>query len=243
MRARPRRSTTLAAATLAASLLGSLPTPSLAETPEPAAPAAAGERKIGPAASEDLKAARAKVRQAAKEARETVTAARQEAREKLDAARSEAQGKVKAAHADVKAKLGTAREELREKMHETVDQVLGPPEDRAERAREARRSRMHALRAHWKRGADIPPPVREELQKHARRTARLQRIRALAEANGDVKSVERCDELLELERAHHDKRMERLRPKLAAPRATPVEAADDKDDEKAPEEEAAEDQP
>jgi hypothetical protein len=238
-----RRPTTLAAA-LAALWLGSSAGPLLAETPAEA-PAAAKPKT----AKEEAKEAKQKVREASKEAGETVAAAKDEAVAKIEAAKTEAKATMKAAHEEMKAKMGEAREDLRAGMHEKVDEVLGPPEDRAERARVHRRNQMHALRPHWKRGADIPPPVRAELRQHARRTARLMRIRALAEAKKDTKSVERCDKLLELENTHHQKRMERFTPKTAAAPAAPAAVpaaqaeAEAEADEKAPEERAAEDKP
>lgn len=237
-------------AALAALTLSWLPAPSDAEEPAAAAPGATAKVK------EEVKEAREKVREAAKQAREKVIAAKQEARESLEAARGEAREKMKvakeemkAAHEDVKVKLGAAREELREQLHEKVDQVLGPPlAERAARAREHRRNALRAMHPHWRRGADIPPQAREALRRHARRTARLLRIRALAEAAGDAKSVERCDKLLELERSHHQARMGRLIPKRvegAAPAAAPVaphQPEEGEADEPAAEEEA-EDQP
>jgi hypothetical protein len=127
-------------------------------------------------------------------------------------------------------------------MHQKVEQWLGPPEQRAERARERRRSELRAMRSHFQRGADIPPPVREALRKHARRSARLLRIRVLAEAAGDKASIARCDQLIALERTRHHARMAQLLPKSsAAPGAAEPDEGDE--DEIAPEEEGAEEQP
>ena len=244
----PRRPT-LAALAVAALLARAATWPSaqsLAQAPD--APAGGSGAKAKAKTQEELKEARDKAREAAKEAREAVVAAKDEAREAVVAAKDEARAKLEAARADVKtagaevkAKLGEAREELRQNMHEGVDQLFGKPEDRAERARQHRRGEMHALRAHWRRGADIPPPVREALRQHARRTARLLRIRALAEAAKDKASIERCDKLLELERTHHQARMGRLVPKTAAPAAAPGGEADELEpDQKAAEEEGEE---
>jgi hypothetical protein len=211
-------------AALAVLWLGVPPTHSAAEEPS-------GAAKVKEGVKEEVHEAREKVREVAHEARDKLEEARGEAHQQLKEAREE----VKAAGQDIKAKLGEAREELREGMHNTVDKVLGAPDaEHAERAREHRRGAMRALHSHWRRGVDIPPPAREALRHHARRTARLTRIRALAEAAGDTKSVERCDKLLELERNHHQARMARFAPAEAP-------AAHDPDqgevDEKAAEEE------
>ncbi len=53
--------------------------------------------------------------------------------------------------------------------------------------------------------------VKMELGVHARRVARLQRMRALAEQQKKAKLVERIDALIKKENERHDRRMERLR--------------------------------
>jgi hypothetical protein len=86
------------------------------------------------------------------------------------------------------------------------------PEERARtregRSKSARRMRWLALMRHWKRPSEIPPDVRNELRHHARRVARLQRIRALAEEKHDKKTLARCDKLLAHEQERHAKKME-----------------------------------
>ena len=59
------------------------------------------------------------------------------------------------------------------------------------------------------------PPVLAELKTHAWRMARLERLRALAEADTNAakrkKTLERLDKLTAREKARHDRQMEQLK--------------------------------
>jgi hypothetical protein len=59
----------------------------------------------------------------------------------------------------------------------------------------------------FKRPADIPPDIRNELRHHARRLARLQRIRAVAQEKRDQGVLTRIDKLMTLEQERHQKKM------------------------------------
>ena len=83
---------------------------------------------------------------------------------------------------------------------------------RRERRRERRRGVWRRLRrsAMVQRPADIPPPIRNELRRHARRIAKLARIEDLAEAAENSTAVQRVHRLRQRERQRHDRRLERL---------------------------------
>lgn len=72
--------------------------------------------------------------------------------------------------------------------------------DRRERRRASRRSALKAFP-----GFVRHPEAREEFVKHARRVARLERAREVAEAGGRDQVLTRIDKLLQQENARHDK--------------------------------------
>jgi hypothetical protein len=110
--------------------------------------------------------------------------------------------------------------EARERAHERLEQAQakgeaeppGEPEgeakpagkpDSAQKIQQARRARWQTLAHAFARPSEIPRALRAELALHARRVARLQRIRVLAAADDDLETVARADALLELERQRH----------------------------------------
>jgi hypothetical protein len=90
--------------------------------------------------------------------------------------------------------------------------------DQATRTHDARYSAWQKFAAYVKRPSEIPPAAREELRVHARRMARLARIRALGEYANDQQAVQRADALSERERNRHKSELARLWPALTAPR-------------------------
>ena len=79
-------------------------------------------------------------------------------------------------------------------------------DDRPER----RKKSVERLRRRWGRILGQKAGA-EELKTHVRRVAMLQRIRAVADANKDRKTVESCDELLTKEDDRHSKAMNDIR--------------------------------
>jgi hypothetical protein len=108
------------------------------------------------------------------------------------------------------------REDAQERREERREDGAGPTdEQRAERKkqREARRAEARdKAKAKW--GDELKkPPVREELRRHVRRMARLARIKEIATEKKNDARVKKADELMERERARHQKRMEQLTSK------------------------------
>ncbi len=79
--------------------------------------------------------------------------------------------------------------------------------DRRKNRRQRRKDRRQALRKRLKKKLKkrrVTKVIRFELRTHARRVARLRRIRALAAAKDDTETVERVDKLLARENARHE---------------------------------------
>jgi hypothetical protein len=128
-----------------------------------------------------------------------------------------------------------------------------PGEDHGARTRRARANAWHGMMHRVQRPAEIPPEMRQELREHARRIARLHRIRTLARERQDEDALNRANVLVGRELARNRKRMAELwqafmQHKAAAAAAAPpaAQAADeDEQDEPDPEdieEEEAEDE-
>jgi hypothetical protein len=94
------------------------------------------------------------------------------------------------------------------------------PADQLARAQAARRSAWQRLAHQVKRPSDIPALARQELRVHARRVARLARVRALAATTNDQAIVQRADKLLEREQTRHRAALTRVWPASADGRAT-----------------------
>jgi hypothetical protein len=118
----------------------------------------------------------------------------------------------------------------------------GTAADRPERARRSRHNAWRVLGTRVKRPADIPPEIRDEYRQHARRMARLQRIRRLALVKPDQQVLERVAKLMAREHARHHKQLSVHFQALAkaqqaaalVPRAAP--AGEENDNEIDPEE-------
>lgn len=92
-------------------------------------------------------------------------------------------------------------------------------EERKKTVAQRRQAAHDEIRRHWGNLVDLPP-ARDELRLHAMRTAKLERIKELAEADGKTEVVARASAALERERARHEKRMEALRAGGGAPAAS-----------------------
>jgi len=139
---------------------------------------------------------------AAKERREQAKERRDEAKEHRDEAKER-------------------REEAKEKREALRDGGKAEHEGKhdGDEWREKRAERRHAhieeLRRRW--GDSLAQPaVRAELKTHARRIARLNHMRRLAEEANKPKLVERIDKLIEKEQARHTKHMETLKSQPSA---------------------------
>lgn len=90
----------------------------------------------------------------------------------------------------------------------------------------AEQARSHAW-ARWKAKLltedAIEPKVQRELEKHARREAKLRRLGALAEQAGDTQALERVAKLQALEASLHDKHMHTLMAKSARAAKEPTQ--------------------
>lgn len=88
----------------------------------------------------------------------------------------------------------------------------GAAEDKQERISRATNHRKELRRyvSGLAGGGAVDKKVSQELRHHAQRTARLARIRALAEAKGDEATIARVDKLVEVELTRHDSKLTRL---------------------------------
>jgi hypothetical protein len=176
--------------------------------------AAEAKQKAHEAARDTAERTRAAAEEAKEAAHEAAGQAREAAAQTGEAAREMLeQGKEQTQEA-----LEKAREGTRELLLKAADALS--PEARA-RAREERKLRWAELRAHM-RGqpsdpAAVDAPTRAELAKHARRVARLERVRSVALEQDDNASAPRVAELLDKENARHQRRMAQLIGTEAAP--------------------------
>ena len=105
------------------------------------------------------------------------------------------------------------REERREDRQDRREDRQEARQERREDRREWRDRRRTARRAFLDKWGPIhkQPVVRAELAIHARRMARLGRMRTLATEAGKEKLVQQIDKIVAKENARHEKRMETLK--------------------------------
>lgn len=125
----------------------------------------------------------------------------------------------------------SAEPPAKHKTEAASHEALAPP-PKPEQLRAARAKRVVAFRAmqpRVTRPEEIPKAVRDEMQLHASRMARLERIEVLAKAGEDQSALKRTLDLLARERARHQKVMARLWPPTpsAAPTAPGEEEAEE----------------
>lgn len=201
------------------------PAPNPAEAPRAAKPVrhAGGEhgpklnaRRAGesePGQGSDLAADRAKLQEKFRAAHDAIKRAREQRAGDRDAPeRMKLGGPAEPASAGEEDALAP---EQREKS-------------RLERSQRARRIAWRGMMHRFKRPADIPPDIRNELRHHAQRLARLQRIRAVAQEKSDQPVLARADKLLALEQERHQKKMRAHWDALAQAKAAAGPAADPK---------------
>jgi hypothetical protein len=138
-----------------------------------------------------------KIRERAQEARERAQEGRQDAQE----GRQDAQER---------------REDRKEEAKENRDEHKERRDLRRETRKERREARREEIKKRWGDLA-LRTDARAELQLHARRMARLYRIRALAEEAGKTDVVERANKLIAREQARHERAMEAIRAKGGKP--------------------------
>jgi hypothetical protein len=115
------------------------------------------------------------------------------------------------------------REQRKERADDRKERADGRKEDKKERfeaRRERRRQRAEELRSRYGRLL-AEPAVAAELRVHARRMARLNTLRRVAEKEGKTALLPRIDKLIEKERARHQRHMDALKARgPAAPSAS-----------------------
>jgi len=177
--------------------------------------------KTGQELREGMEAAREQAAQALDQAREQAGESGDKADTALEEAKEEAKVALKQAREHARSLFEQAREQTRKALL-TAAESLESSDDQATKRRRREERRDHARREQWqelKRRLDENPdgeptaslvagtPLSRELALHARRTARLSRIRALADQQKDGPTVARCDALLSLELSRHERRM------------------------------------
>ncbi len=156
-------------------------------------------------------------------------------KDKGDKGKPDKPGEAEAKDADKDKGLGKGHGHgaLRELLEELKSGKLKKADvkDRIAKLRDtlaARRAEHQAeLKARWG-GVLAMPAVREELEHHARRMARLNRAAVLAETEvtkDKDKLVERIQKLIDKEQARHDKAMERFKSMPTTPAASAPGAA------------------
>ena len=146
---------------------------------------------------EKLEAMKEKAKERREDRKEKREEKKEELKEKLDNMTDEEKEEWKKKHAERKEE----RAEVREAWKEWKD-----------KRKERRKARRDELKE--KLGDDLKrPAVKAELKIHARRMARLNRIRVVAKAEGKDEVVKRVDTLIAKEKARHDKHIETLKAK------------------------------
>jgi colicin import membrane protein len=174
--------------------------------------AAADKAAADKAAEEKAKADKAKEKADKKAEKEKAKAEKEkaekekadkEAKEKADKEAKEKADKEKAAKAKDAGAPKDAGEDEDDKADAELEELKKTRDDR-------RKASIDKIKARW--GVLLEnPSSKDELTKHAKRLAQLQRIRALAEAKKKVKLIEKVDELITKEELRHGKAMNKLR--------------------------------
>jgi hypothetical protein len=175
--------------------------------------AKAASHEVAEGARQGVEDTKEKAKELAEETREKAHEAKEQAREAMHEAHEQAREAMEEAREQTKDALDKARENMRDALHQAADS-LDDDKDPEARRQHAREREWHALqgRMHKREGQGprIDPAVSSELRHHARRTARLERIRALALDAHDQPSVEHCDALIGKERERHEQHMSTL---------------------------------
>jgi colicin import membrane protein len=141
---------------------------------------------------------------------------------------------------EVAAEAGATVRNVQAKAHQIMQTAVGATGENARR-RHARRMAWRQLADQVERPQDVPPAVREELRRHAQRTARLKRIRTLANEKREAALTARADTLIAREEQRHAKKLATLWSAMHAQRDTDrVKLGEDEDQD--PAEEPAEEE-
>lgn len=130
----------------------------------------------------------------------------------------EAKGKDEAKKADEKGEKKDDKGDDKDKKDDKAEKNEGPKSDKAAVKAKAKEDR-DALKAKLGKklaGKPAPAALKEELKRHARRLARLERIEALAKDEKDEDAEARVKKLIDKENARHDKFMAKLESEQGA---------------------------
>jgi hypothetical protein len=161
---------------------------------------------------ERMKAVRERMRknreEAAAKKEEKAEEKTEKAEEKAEKAEEKAEEKTEKAaeKVAVKAKETAKVEEKTADLGALGEKIRARVQERR-KTRDARRAKSRdQLKGRWKALLDSAQ-ARAELRRHARRMARLEYIKELAESENKTKVVERADKLLTMETGRHERRM------------------------------------
>lgn len=187
--------------------------------------------KTGEEMRESMQEAREQAKQALEQARKQAEESGENADEALKEAKEEAKVVLKEAREQARSFFEQAREQTRKALLNAAESLDSKQDDttkqkqREERKDAARREQWQELKKRLDENPNTQTTtslvsgtgLSRELALHARRTARLSRIRALADQQKDAPTVARCDALLSLELARHERRMLALLKQPEAP--------------------------
>jgi hypothetical protein len=176
----------------AAIFLTSVALVALGQTPPPAKPGeVAKDRK-------ELRDDRRDVRQDRKDLRDAVKAGDKEAAK-------DAREELK----DDKKELKDDRRDVREERRDAIEELRKTRQER-------RKDRVKEIRQRWGDLAD-KPVAKAEAKVHARRMARLNHMRRLADKAGKAELVARVDKVIEREKGRHQAAVDKIKAEGAKP--------------------------
>ncbi len=123
-------------------------------------------------------------------------------------------GKGEEKREEKKEKREERREDRQDKREDRREDRQEGREERREKRQERRKDRRKELKDKW---GDLVkrPEVRNELGKHARRMARLNRLLVVADEANKPDAKKKIEELIAKEKARHEKRMAKWNEKKA----------------------------
>lgn len=146
-----------------------------------------------------------------KEKREEIREKRKENREERRENRKERRAERRKA-CDANPECKTRRDAAKKRWEEKKDEVKAARKEWRDKRPERRKKRREFIKKNW--GKLIGhPAARQELRLHARRMARLNRAKFVAEQVEDAEAVKKADELIAKEKARHQARMAELKEK------------------------------
>lgn len=171
--------------------------------------------------------------------RKTIEAARERAHARFEAIARRAEQETVATAKELRDSMQDARaqgkqvlSEAKQAVTQAGDRLKSALDDvksvgnRASRTQAARRSAWQRFAGRARQPSDIPDSARIELRIHARRMARLSRVRALAEYEHDQALIQRTDALSEREQTRHRAALARAWPPSNDSRLRAIEEDD-----------------